>query len=390
MNLPQSTKPLSSKDERVLNALGIELLAASAQANVPHVVALLKGHAPAWFQDQTTGWGVLHFAVAGDGRGKSRKKEDIVKCVELLLEAGAPWNSLDELGNSPGDVAISLNDRECYELIRDAGLRSEFALHVIQAKTSLTALRAEDYTAAGSTEEFLKSKLTYRKDENGQEIVLLDIDGEEVGVMMGWEKPIMEATVRALCPPQANTSDKGPTILNVGFGLGIIDTLFQSIEPPPSRHVIIEPHPDVLAHMRSTGWFDKPGVEIFQGKWQDFTRPDRIGELIGDQGGFDVIYTDTFSEGYSDLYEFFEHLGDLITGQDSRFSFFNGLGATQATFYDVYTKLSALHLEDMALTTTFEDIDIHAAAEGSGAWGETRKYFSLPLYRMPICRPLQG
>ncbi|ELU38290.1 arginine methyl transferase [Rhizoctonia solani AG-1 IA] len=288
MNLPQSTKPLSSKDERVLNALGIELLATSAQANVPHVVALLKGHAPAWFQDQTTGWGVLHFAVAGDGRGKSRKKEDIVK--------------LDELGNSPGDVAISLNDRECYELIRDAGLRSEFALHVIQAKTSLTALRAEDYTAAGSTEEFLKSKLTYRKDENGQEIVLLDIDGEEVGVMMGWEKPI-SATVRALCPPQANTSDKGPTILNVGFGLGIIDTLFQSIEPPPSRHVIIEPHPDVLAHMRSTGWFDKPGVEIFQGKWQDFTRPDRIGELIGDQGGFDVIYTDTFSEGYSGMCE---------------------------------------------------------------------------------------
>ncbi|CAE6512088.1 unnamed protein product [Rhizoctonia solani] len=386
----QSTKPLSSKDERVLNTLGVELLSASAQANVPHIQALIKGNAPAWFQEPTSGWGALHFAVAGDGTGKARKKEDVIKCVELLLEAGTPWNAVDELENSPGDIALSLNDAECYELIRDAGLRSEFVLHAIQSKTSVTALRAEDSTAAGSTDEFLKSKLTYRTDENGQEIVVVDIDGEEVGVMMGWEKPIMEATVRALCPPELNTGGKGPTVLNIGFGLGIIDTLFQSLTPPPSRHVIIEPHPDVLAHMRSTGWFEKPGVEILQGKWQDFINPEKVGELIGEEGGFDVVYTDTFSEGYSDLYQFFENLGDLMAGQDSRFSFFNGLGATHATFYDVYTKLSALHLEDMALTTTWEDIDVHAAAEGTGAWGETRKYFSLPLYRMPICRPLQG
>ncbi|CCO35699.1 Arginine N-methyltransferase 2 [Rhizoctonia solani AG-1 IB] len=161
----RSTKTLSSKDERILNALGTELLSTSAQADVSRVQALLNGHAPAWFQDQTTGWGALHFAIAGD---------------------------VDELGNSPGDVAISLNDQECYELIRDAGLRSEFTLHAIQSKTSLTALRAEDSTPAGSTDEFLKSKLVYRTDENGQEVVVIDIGGEEVGVMMGWEKPISE------------------------------------------------------------------------------------------------------------------------------------------------------------------------------------------------------
>ncbi|CAE6429504.1 unnamed protein product [Rhizoctonia solani] len=385
-----STKPLSPKDERILNALGTELLSASAHADVSHIEALIKGHAPTWFQDPSTGWGALHFAVAGDGRGKARKRGDVTRCVELLLEAGTPWNAVDELGSSAGDVALSLNDMECYEIIRDAGLRSEFALHAIQSKTSLTTLRAEDSTAAGSTDEFLKSKLIYRTDEHGQDIVVVDIGGEEVGVMMGWEKPIMEATVRALCPPESNSESKGPTVLNVGFGLGIIDTIFQSLTPPPSRHVIIEPHPDVLAHMRSTGWFAKPGVEIFQGKWQDFVNAERIGELIGEEGGFDIIYTDTFSEGYGDLYEFFDHLGELMAGQDSRFSFFNGLGATHATFYDVYTKLSALHLEDMALTTTWEDIDVHAAAEGSGAWGDTRKYFSLPLYRMPLCRPLQG
>ncbi|KAG9073510.1 Arginine N-methyltransferase 2, partial [Ceratobasidium sp. UAMH 11750] len=275
----------------------------------------------------------------------------------------------------------------CYELIRDAGLRSEFMLHALQSKTSLTALRAEDNTAAGSTSTFLASKLLYRTDKNGQEIVVVDAGGEEVGVMMGWERPIMEATVRALCSPGGDSL--GPTVLNIGFGLGIIDSLFQSLNPPPSRHVIIEPHPDVLEHMRSTGWFSKPGVEILEGRWQDFVSPDKIGKLLGEEGGFDVIYTDTFSEGYSDLYEFFEHLRDLMANQNSRFSFFNGLGATNATFYDVYTKLSALHLEDMGLTTRWEDVDVHSAAEGEGAWGETRKYFSLPVYRLPVCVPMQ-
>lgn len=140
----------------------------------------------------------------------------------------------------------------------------------------------------------------------------------------------MEATVRALCPPRSE-SDKGPTVLNVGFGLGIvsantgapnglsltfvptcfvdifylqIDSLFQSLDPPPSRHVIIEPHPDVLAHMRSTGWYNKPGVEILEGRWQDFVTPEKVGELIGEDGGFDIIYTDTFAEGYKGRHKY--------------------------------------------------------------------------------------
>lgn len=60
-------------------------------------------------------------------------------------------------------------------------------------------LRAEDTTAAASTEEFLKSKLVYRTDSHGQEIVVIDIDGEEVGVMMGWEKPISESDDSTPC-----------------------------------------------------------------------------------------------------------------------------------------------------------------------------------------------
>ena len=45
--------------------------------------------------------------------------------------------------------------------------------------------------------------------------------------------------------------------------------------------------------MRERGWFDKPGVRILEGKWQDFVGTDAL-----QAGGFDVVYTDTFSEDY--------------------------------------------------------------------------------------------
>lgn len=46
--------------------------------------------------------------------------------------------------------------------------------------------------------------------------------------------------------------------------------------------------------MRQLGWYEKPGVKILEGKWQEFIESE---ELIA-TGGFDVIYTDTFSEDY--------------------------------------------------------------------------------------------
>lgn len=52
-------------------------------------------------------------------------------------------------------------------------------------------IKGEDDTAAGSTAAFLKSRLRYTTDDNGQEVCMVDAgDGEEVGVMMGWEQPI--------------------------------------------------------------------------------------------------------------------------------------------------------------------------------------------------------
>lgn len=170
---------------------------------------------------------------------------------------------------------------------------------------------------------------------------MLKVGEEEIGVMMGWEKNIMEETVQKMC--QNHDHSHALKVLNVGFGLGIvsdspaharmhdaeyspkIDTLFQSLATYPAQHVIIEPHPDVLQHMKDSGWYEKPGVKILEGKWQDLI--DTSEHILG-AGGFDVIYFDTFSEDYSDLHHFFEHLPNLLAGPSSRFSFFHGLGAT--------------------------------------------------------------
>jgi len=132
--------------------------------------------------------------------------------------------------------------------------------------------------------------------------------------------------------------------------------------------------------MRNLGWYNKPGVKILEGKWQDFVDSEEL--LAG--GGFDVIYTDTFSEDYPTLHQFFGHLPDLIAGAESRFSFFNGLGATNALFYDVYTRLSEFHLEDIGIEVEWSDVDLTQSDEDR--WGNTKKYFAMPFYRLPVGR----
>lgn len=106
----------------------------------------------------------------------------------------------------------------------------------------------------------------------------------------------MQETVRLLCDNHRNLA-RGLKVLNIGFGLGIIDELFQSLSTPPLLHVIIEAHPDVQAYMREHGWYEKPGVQVLEGKWQDVIENPAVLEV----GGFDVIYTDTFSEDYEGL-----------------------------------------------------------------------------------------
>lgn len=74
---------------------------------------------------------------------------------------------------------------------------TELLLTLVSSKSSLIeapsslVIRQDDTSAVGSTDAFLASRLQYTKDANGQDICLLKLEnGEQVGVMMGWEREI--------------------------------------------------------------------------------------------------------------------------------------------------------------------------------------------------------
>lgn len=90
----------------------------------------------------------------------------------------------------------------------------------MDAEDGALILREKDTTATGSNTAFLESKLRYTVGERGQEICMLKVGEEEVGVMMGWEKGIMQETVTKLCDDHRNNGRL--KVLNVGFGLGIV------------------------------------------------------------------------------------------------------------------------------------------------------------------------
>lgn len=73
-------------------------------------------------------------------------------------------------------------------------------------------------STAGSNKTFLNSRLTFQLDANGQEIC---VDAEGNGVMMGWEREIMNRTAELLCHTRSAV-DGELWVLNVGFGLGIV------------------------------------------------------------------------------------------------------------------------------------------------------------------------
>ncbi|KIJ18765.1 guanidinoacetate N-methyltransferase [Paxillus involutus ATCC 200175] len=370
------------EDMEEINAfteLGITLIQAILEKEpMENIRDLIDAGAPLWFQDNE-GTSPLHAAayVGSD------------QMVKLLVEEGAVWNAVDNLGNTAGDIALSMNNEACYTLIRDAGIRSELLLALVSSGSSLTetpsslVIRDKDTSAVGSTDAFLASRLHYTKDASGQDICLLKLeDGGQVGVMMGWERDIMHKTVDELCLSHPKF-DGGLKVLNVGFGLGIIDGMFQTLPKPPSLHVIIEPHPDVLAHIKEQGWHEKVGVKILEGKWQDVLSTEEFRGL----GKFDVVYTDTFAEHYDELHKFFKRLPDLLDGPDARFSFFNGLAATNALFYDVYTRVCDCHLSEIGAEVHWCDVEVEVDdAKDQERWGDTRKYFTQPIYRLPVAQ----
>lgn len=131
--------------------------------------------------------------------------------------------------------------------------------------------------------EYIKQKLTYTDDGR-----LLDENG--YSVMMGWERDIMIESAKTI-------TQRGGDILNIGFGMGIIDTAIQ--EQNPRSHTIIECHPDVQKKMIEEGWTEKKNVKVIFDKWQN---------VYKNLPKFDGIYIDTWDEGIREFHRYVHNI----------------------------------------------------------------------------------
>lgn len=180
---------------------------------------------------------------------------------------------------------------------------------------------------------------------NSNGTALLDEDND--AVMMGWEKPLMSLHASIICQRHFNSdsnssipdnnnmsNDEGQQdqqrlrILNVGFGMGIIDEEIQSFNP--SYHAIIEAHPSVYQRMISQGWHQRANVNF--GKWQDV-----VPKMVEAGLKFDGIFFDTYGEHWLDMEDFHNYIPQLLDKPHGLYSFFNGLAPDNVFFHGVGT-----------------------------------------------------
>lgn len=129
-----------------------------------------------------------------------------------------------------------------------------FTLHyiAIQAELILGTIARKENAKGNSDGDYLEDRVSFSEDK------IMDADSK--AVMMAWEKPLMEAHAKAIC-------SNGGHILNIGFGMGLVDTAIQQYAP--LSHTIIEAHPEVYDRMIRAGWGEKENVKILFGRWQD-------------------------------------------------------------------------------------------------------------------------
>ncbi|KAE8449327.1 hypothetical protein EG329_008228 [Mollisiaceae sp. DMI_Dod_QoI] len=393
--------------------------------NLSALKPLLRVPGNASVQDPETGTTPLHAAISSLSLPETTEQdiENAKTVVQELFLSGAIWNDLDGNNETPGCLAWKLGERGrgIYELCVNAGVRAEMLLglmggyeelgseggeedeDVVEAETvdvegengtnghthdhelavgpaEEMELEKEEGKRDVNSEDYLNSELTFEDDK------LLDADAN--GVMMAWETDIMRQTVDLLIPDLK----PGARVLNIGFGMGIIDKMFKDTKP--RSHHIIEAHPAVLKKLAEPGsQFGKAWEEsapedgkykIHAGRWQEV-----CPKLLEEGEVFDAIYFDTFGEDYSQLKLFFtEFVPGLLDGE-GKFGFFNGLGADRRVCYDVYCRVAELDLCDAGMDVDWTDVDVPVEGmekEGEGEWkGVRRRYWTLDKYRLPTC-----
>ncbi|GMM52620.1 protein-arginine N5-methyltransferase [Starmerella bacillaris] len=331
--------------------------------------------------------GLLHLVCT---YAKEEQFELASEMIDILFEFGANWMLLDSFNNTPGEIAYNLGKTQLYQKFVDAGFRSEILLQKFGSDSDSDE---ENEDESESKNEELKNKseveeenaqatgtetnVTSNEKLEGNVNMYLKSDlkydnhtlktNEEDGVMMDWETPIMKRSAELITKP-------GGVVLNIGFGMGIIDTFIQELKP--AKHYIIEAHPTVLQRMKDQGWYSKENVVILEGTWKE-----KLPELIEEGITLDGLYYDTFSEHYKDMLVLFDYVVGLLNF-DGTFSYFNGLGADRVVCYDVYKRVAEYNLKDYGLNLTFEVMDIDKIN-----WDKVKyQYFKLKQYALPIVK----
>lgn len=246
-----------------------------------------------------------------------------------------------------------------------------------ESKIPLQPPQNQEHTPAADTADTADNQQAYLAAALEYKDGALVTKENQDGVMMEWETDLM----RLGCESLFKTAQNGEAhVLNIGFGMGIIDSMIQARNP--AKHYICEAHPDVLANMRKNGWFEKPNVVVLEGRWQD-----NLDDLLSSgEVYFDGIYYDTFSETYEDMLELFNYVVGLLkpTGV---FSFFNGLGADRQVIYEVYRKLVEIDLATYGLSCDYTDVAVPEETMKKGdnsVWdGVRRSYWNCPTFYHP-------
>lgn len=375
-------------------------------------------------QDPETGLTPLHAAIAACEDDDS--KETIEKAEATIRElffSGAIWNDVDIKDETPACLAWRLGRKELYDIVVEAGVRAEILHALMGGYDELSSgdedEKDEEAHDGDEAPELVDGTKTVKEEEkdtkapfdaqdmndvNSKDYLASDLtftdtailDGDNNGVMMEWESQIMDLSAHLLAPSPEEGGPEHPRVLNIGFGMGIIDRFFAAKNP--STHHVIEAHPAVLATLKNPDhdfgemWekkLDEGRNKIYAGRWQDV-----VPKLFEAGEQYDAIYFDTFGEDYGALKMFFQDYVPGLLAPEGRFGFFNGLGADRRVCYDVYTKVVEMDTCDAGMDVQWVDVEVPIMEglqkEGEGEWKDVRRrYWTLDTYRLPIITFMQ-
>jgi type IV protein arginine methyltransferase len=338
------------------NFAGPQLMEACRSGNLGIVQSLLDAGTDVTYSNPEDG--VTPLMIAAEGGH--------IPLMTLLLEAGAPWNAQDKDGHTAGEYATGSGNREAMPVLLDWAVTAELLLSSILDNNNDNDNKNKEGKKSSESEGYLGQKLRY------VDGVLLDADNE--AVMMGWEAPLMVHHADIICGNTAGSGSGCGDVLNVGFGLGIIDTEIQKRNP--RSHTIIEAHPDVHARMLELGWDKKPGVKILFGRWQDV-----VSQL--EDHSLDGIFWDTYAEYYEDMRIWHQELPRLLR-PNGVYSFFNGLAPDNLFFHLVYGEIARRELNALGFSVKYDAVPIDASSDE--IWdGVANRYWNFSVYFVPTC-----